>query len=53
MRKCKTCDGSGEYYVDGVVDPAEPHLRAPVDVATCPDCNGTGEVEELYEEKYT
>lgn len=42
---CPTCDGNGELLVDGVVDPSEPWLRAPVDTETCPDCNGTGKNE--------
>jgi len=52
MRKCLTCDGVGELYTLGTVDPSEPHLRAPVDVETCPDCGGTGEVENNYIEQY-
>lgn len=52
MRKCLTCDGNGELMVDGYVDPSEPHLRAPVDVEDCPDCGGTGEVEDDYEEQF-
>jgi len=52
MRTCKTCDGHGEQLVPGIVDSREPHLVANVEVETCPDCQGTGEVENKYQEKF-
>lgn len=52
MRKCRTCDGNGELTTMEAVSSSEPWLTAPVGVETCPDCGGTGEVEDDYEEEY-
>ena len=51
MRKCKTCDGYGELATDELDRDSGQFMRG-VGSETCPDCGGTGEVENSYKEQF-
>lgn len=42
-KECETCESSGEVECDGCCDQCSSRCN---NLVECPDCSGTGEVEE-------